>query len=76
MQLIFLLCLIRVRLSSTETYDTVGLQKNRSVLEKKLDNFWLFSPFLLWWEKLLCCLKLLLMQRAALEKESLPTPFL
>lgn len=72
----FLLCLIRAQLSSTETYDTVGLQKNRSILEKKLDNFWLFSPFFLWWEKLLCCLKLLLMQRAALEKESLPTPFL
>lgn len=45
----FLLCLIRAQLSSTETYDTVGLQKNRSVLEKKVDNFCLFfSPFLLW----------------------------
>lgn len=43
----FLLRLIRAQLSSTETYDTVGL-KNRSALEKKLDNFWLFSPFLLW----------------------------
>lgn len=42
MQLIFLLCLIRAQLSSTETYDTVGLEKSRSVLEKKLDNFWLF----------------------------------
>lgn len=33
---------MRAQLSSTETYDTVGLQKNRSILEKKLDNFWLF----------------------------------
>lgn len=38
----FWLCLIRAQVNSTETCGTVGLLKNRSVLEKKLDN-WPFS---------------------------------